>query len=377
MIRNRHFFLVWLLVLGACRICTGQELHCDLCGQVLHSKYFILEDRAEGGKKNFCRDCSDLDERCFACGLPVKRSMKRLADGRWLCDRDAAAAVDEVAAKSICEGVRNDLDRLFSRFMTMPSDDVSLSMVDRIHLESLFKSPGYEHSCVSIFGATQTQPLPGKRYIHSVSILSDLRRSRLMAVYAHELTHAWLGENVRADRRTTTSPDSVEGFCELVAYHYMESKHESFEMQVIHASEYTRGQIGVMLKAEEDYGFNAILEWMKSGEDSSLDIQKLDRVRAVVNSTPSAIRPAPSMVVTQTFVAPSPTPTSLKLKAISGPDRRRIAMINDGTFEVNEKGQVHVGANVVTLRCLEIRKDSVLIQIEGASSKKELVLGAN
>lgn len=380
--RNKPRWLVfWLMLWGMVGELVAQDLRCDLCAQPLHGRYFIIEDRAEGGKRNFCRECSELEERCFACGLPVRRSARKLPDGRWLCERDAAASVDEAAAKTVCDGVRNDLDRLYSRFLTLPSENVVLSMVDKIHLESLFKSPGYERSCVSIFGATQSQPLPGKHFIHSISILSDLKKSRLMAVAAHEFTHAWMGENVRPERKASLSPDTVEGFCELVAYRLLETKHEEFEIQVIKSSEYTRGQFAVLLEAESLYGFNAVLEWIKNGEDAALDSGNLDRLRAVVNSTPASPRaiaaPAAYQVQAQAQVTPPTIPSTLKLKAISGPAQRRLAIINDATFEVMEKGKVHVGGTSVLIQCLEIRKDSVLIQIEGARTRKELVLGAD
>src|SRR5581483_6501101 len=166
------------------------------------------------------------------------------------------------------------------RFLTLP-DKVPVVMVDKFQLQNLFKTPGYEHACVSIFGATQTHPLPGRKFVHSISILSDLKKARLMAVCAHEYTHTWLNENLGPERKAVLDSKAEEGFCELVAYKFMENKQESFEMEVIKKSDYTNGQIKVLLEAETMYGFNAVVEWMKSGEDAKLESSGLDRIRAL------------------------------------------------------------------------------------------------
>jgi hypothetical protein len=39
-----------------------------------------------------------------------------------------------------------------------------------------------------------------------------------------------------------------------------------------------------------------------------------------------------------------------------------------------EKGKVRVGKTNVTVRCLEIRGNSVVVQLEGSNEKKELFL---
>ncbi len=349
---------------------------CDVCGQVIVGKYYHMEDRAAGGNKNVCRDCADLDERCFACGLPVKKDYKTLADGRYLCARDAAEAIGSTEeAERICEMVHDDLNRMLWRFLTLP-DKVPVVMVDKFQLQNLFKTPGYEHACVSIFGATQTHPLPGRKFVHSISILSDLKKARLMAVCAHEYTHTWLNENLAPERKAVLDSKAEEGFCELVAYKYMENKQESFEMEVIKKSDYTKGQIKVMLEAETMYGFNAVVEWMKSGEDAKLESGGLDRIRALKTGwSARAVASVGLPAVAVAVAAPlPPAPDKLMLKGISGTGPRRLAIINDHTFEVMERGRVRVGQTNALIRCLEIRPTSVIVQAEGAKEKQELFL---
>ena len=78
--------------------------------------------------------------------------------------------------------------------------------------------------------------------------MSGLGRGRLAAICAHEYTHTWLHENVPSDR--ALDRDTVEGFCELVAYKLMTQRHEEGEKKVILANAYTRGQVNAFVQAE-------------------------------------------------------------------------------------------------------------------------------
>lgn len=56
----------------------------------------------------------------------------------------------------------------------------------------------------------------------------------------------------------------------------------------------------------------------------------------------------------------------LRLNGISGTAERRLAIINNHTFEVNEEGVVSNSSGApVRIRCLDIKADSVLVQIGG------------
>ncbi len=364
-----------VFICGLAAAARGGDLKCDICGQVIKSKYTIMTDYATDGKVNVCKECTDLDEHCFACGLPVKSGYRTLPDGRLLCARDAKEAVDsDDETKRICESVRDDLNRMLSRFITIPETNVMISVVDRFTLVNLFRSPGYEKSCVTIFGATQTHPMPGGAFIHSISLLSNLKPSRLMAVCAHEYTHTWIGQNVKAARKASLDGDTIEAFCELVAYKYMESRGETVEMKIIKTSSYTKGQIAVMLEADRRFGFNEVAEWMKAGEDSRLDAARLDRIRVTQASPASPAATACADIFNVLVIAPTPVPDELELKGISGAGARRFALINNATLQPMERSLVRVGKTNVSVRCLEIRNESVLIQVNGSNEKKELFL---
>ncbi len=72
---------------------------------------------------------------------------------------------------------------------------------------------------------------------------------------------------------------------------------------------------------------------------------------------------APSGV--QTNLQPTAHYVELRLNGVSGPLARRLAIINNQTFEVNEEGEVPTNSGRARIRCLEIKDDSVLVQVGG------------
>jgi len=371
---NARRIFACLLVCGLTVLARAEYLKCDICGAVITVRYYTMVDRITGITNLVCRDCEALPDRCFTCGLPVKPDAKALPDGRMLCARDAKEAVDsDEEAKHICEEVRIDLNRQLSRFLTFPDTNVMVSIVDRFYLENLFKAPGHEEACVTVYGATHTHHMPNGRFIHSVSVLSYLKPARLMAVCAHEYTHTWIGQNVSAARQTALDRDTLEAFCELVAYKYMENLNETSEMQVIRENSYTKGQILTLIEADSRYGFDSIVEWMKNGEDFKLDWAGLDRVRTLQGDPEKTETPFAALFYVP-VTAPTPVPDTLVLKGISGPALHRYVIINDATFRPLEKARVRVARTNVTVRCLEIRDKSVLIQVNDSNEKQELFL---
>ena len=61
-------------------------------------------------------------------------------------------------------------------------------------------------------------------------------------------------------------------------------------------------------------------------------------------------------------------PVSLALKGISGTELKRYALINDKTFEAGEEREI----NRVRVRCIQIREDSVTVEVNGARQELRL-----
>jgi hypothetical protein len=64
----------------------------------------------------------------------------------------------------------------------------------------------------------------------------------------------------------------------------------------------------------------------------------------------------------------------LQLKGILGNSSRRLALINNHTFEVGEQSEVKTLEGKLNVRCWEIRNHSVVVSFVGESQRKELFL---
>jgi hypothetical protein len=344
---------------------------CDICGKPITGEVYIATDQVTGERKLVCSDCIKLP-RCYICGLPIKKGEElELPDGRYLCARDAKTVVlktDE--AEQICAGVKDDLDRLFSRFTSFP-DNVDVTAIDHIDAYTIFQSESPE-----LLGCTQ--PLIGddgkKRY--KISLMTGLPLSELKETCAHEYSHTWVGENVPAERHRQIARDAEEGFCEMVGYLYMDSQNDEAEKKRVMANLYTRGQVALFVEAEQRYGFDQVLDWMKYGTTSKLEPGHLEELRDVKMPAPESISVHP---VTYNNIKntspPAPTPDAIKLQGILWGNIPS-AIINGHSFFANDQGKIKVGTTSVTIRCLAIQKNSVRIQNVDSGQEQQLQMPA-
>jgi hypothetical protein len=371
----RLYFRIWLTLLAV--ICASQlpaapvSNKCAICGNDIGEVTYIVVDKVTEEKKHICLECSKLPHDCFICGLPVKRDFTELPDGRVLCERDVKSAVlDDDEARKICDDVKEALDRLLVRFVTFPGTNVETSVVDRVNLQALFKVPGSDYECPNILGYTQSRT-NYNRIVQQISLMSGLPRAELKSVCAHELSHAWVFENVPGARKKTLSRDAHEAFCELVAYKLMSSEEDEEQKAHIRRNRYTRGQIDLFIDADERYGFNDIVDWMKYGVDSALHGDDLNRVRNVEIPATKPRKPTSSPVYAR---APAQPSNSLVLKGITWNQNRPLAVINDRTFAPKEMGGIRFGQTNAVIRCLSISQTGVRIQFVASGEERELKL---
>ena len=137
---------------------------CAICGKPIYGESYLITDQVTGQDVMVCSNCVKLP-RCFICGLPVNDSGIALPDGRHLCARDAKTAVLDVHdARQIAAGVHADLDRLFARFTTFPTN-VDVAVLDRIDVDRMFQPGGYDFESPNLLGCIQAKTnTSGKRY---------------------------------------------------------------------------------------------------------------------------------------------------------------------------------------------------------------------
>ena len=338
-------------------------LRCVSCQQLIQGKYLRFSEPSSPDPQPVCAACGQLETVCYLCRVPVKTPALKLPDGRWLCARDArTAVVAQSEAERIFEEAKRELMRLFRGMGEAPDRTIDVSLVDQPFLEEKYTKQRSAHDKSFLQGLTRTQSGPGKALHHSIYLLSGMPRARLMAVSAHEYTHAWMHENIPADRKFEA--DTVEGFCELVAYKLMMERGEEAEKRVILANAYTRGQIDAFVKAEDSLQFHRVVTWIKTGLDEKIEQSDTGRLLAIREKV------VPELLWLRQ--ATSPVPDTLTLKAITGNARRRFALINNCTLEVDEEARVRVGTSNVTVRCLEISDRSVTVQVRGQLERATL-----
>ena len=357
---------------------TARGDFCAVCGQPIQGNIYTMTDELTGKTVEVCSNCAFNLPRCYLCGLPIKPGDEiKLPDGRFLCARDGATAVvDSRQAQQVCAEVKDDLDRVFSRFTSFP-DNVDVTIIDRIDVDSMFGVSGHDFESPDLLGCIEPQTTDGvKRY--KMSLMIGLPLSELKETCAHEYSHAWVGENVSPARHARISRDSEEGFCEMMGYLLMDAQGEEAEKKRVLKNLYTRGQVQLFIAAEQQYGFDEVLDWMRYGVTSRLEEGHLDEVRDV-RMTPATkpMSDAPAIPVAAVRrESPSPDSSVLKLQGIMW-GNAPMAIINGRSFFASDVNQVKLGGTNITIRCEVIEPTRVRVQNLASGQSQELVLPAN
>jgi len=355
---------------------TARGDNCAFCGKPIYgSTIFLVTDKVTGEKKEACADCVKLPT-CYICGQPVKGGTQ-LPDGRWLCPRDARTVVlkeDDVI--QITGQVKDDLDRLFARFTTFPAN-VDVKVIDRIDVNSMFDTEGNAFESPDLLGCIRPDTEGGqKRY--KMSVLTGMPLAQVKETCAHEYSHAWVGENVSKERHARLARDAEEGFCEMVGYLLVDSQNEELEKKRVLQNHYTRGQVELFIEAEQRFGFDEVLDWMKYGVASKLEAGHVDEIRDVRMPSTKSVASSPAVFhgLNKAGPIPAPAPATIKLEGILW-GNRPTAIINGHSFQANDLQKVQLGNTNVMIRCLEIRQKSVRIQNLGSGKEQELLLSSN
>ena len=373
---------LWLILSLACfnfgtSLAAQADNVCAICGKPIYGgTVYLVTDKVTGETKMVCSDCALLP-RCTVCGMPIKEGGVELPDGRWLCARDAKTVVlkaDDV--EQIGGQVKDDLDRLFARFTSFPAN-VDISVIDRVDVNSMFFSEGNAFESPDLLGCIRPVTVDDHtRY--KMSILIGMPLAQVKETCAHEYSHAWVGENVPKERHARLARDAEEGFCEMVGYLLMDSQNEDVEKKRVLENHYTRGQVALFIEAEQRFGFDEVLDWMKYGVDSKLEAGHIDAIRdvKVTLANPVASSVAVYNIATKTAPQPASAPTTLKLNGIMW-GNPPVAIINGHSFFANDLAKVRLGTTNITIRCLEIKQKSVRIQNLGSGMEQELSLPSN
>lgn len=304
------------------------------------------------------------------CTLPIKTGLTRLEDGRTYCARDAAESVlDDAEARRVCQAAYDELNRLLIRHLELPWTNVDFAIVGWSEMRQMLQTPGLDRICPMTLGYTRSLQTRNGGWRHTVRVLGGRRPAELQAVLTHELAHAWLHENLPPHR--VLERHTVEGFCELLAHQFMQHLGAERELKYIEKNVYSRGQAGLFIATEREYGLHTVLQWMRHGMDPALTGEDLDRIRRIREPLP---HPSTNLFLPPVSLAPPAVPDELTLTGVSGTGKRRLALINDRTFGAGETARVRVGTTNITVTCIEIGETSVRIRVEGEAGDRALHL---
>lgn len=363
------------LILLLCPIAvTAVSTHCDVCRGSFGEQMFAFTDRVDQTKKWVCEPCADLTTTCYVCGLPVWKGFETLSDGRMVCARDRVGlVVDEEEARRVCADVDATLLALLGRFTEFPGTNVYLRLADRVDVRTLVGVAGHDFTCPNLLGYTLSLQKPGYLH-HDIRLLTGMQKGIVQATYAHELAHAWVNENLPRSRSLSIHPDALEGFCELIGFLVAQAYRDDDATQHVLNNGYTRGQVLVFIEAERQYGFMDVLDWVRYGNTSYLDSERLQDVRDVTMPGADARTPLAEVLFIPPAPASLPEVTSLELTSVSMGPRVALATINGKAFEVNEARKLPFGASNIIVRCMTIESASVLIERSDTKAQERLEL---
>lgn len=361
--RGIAFVAAWLFC--ACVAQAAVATHCAVCRQQITQRVYLFSSPYLADKQAVCATCAELETTCSVCTLPIRGRHIKLADGRRLCEKDGRECVlTDDALQEIFSNVKRDIFKMLAGQGTLPDRNVTVQLAGREDLDRLTRTQRFPHDKNLTMGVTQSRRR-GDEFEHRIFVLNGLRKSRVAAICAHEYTHTWLFQNIPNGRRLDS--DTVEGFCELIAYKLTSDRNDAVEKKVILENSYTSGQIQNLVKAEDRYRFYEIVKWIKTGVDQRID--QADTGRVLVRKEDERAVP-----VTWQPVKPTAVPDTLVLRGISGTPQRRFALVNDTTLAKGEQAKVRVANTNAVVRCIEITDASVILNVNGSIEPTELLL---
>jgi hypothetical protein len=360
---HHGLFLGCSLLLAAAG--PAQAEQCATCGDKYAETFIWLTNAALPTPQPVCVPCSQLPTRCSICRLPVKKDFLKLEDGRLLCPLHARTAVltlDE--AQEVFRDAKRELMRLLRGCGTTPDRNITVVLVAGLpELEKLAAAGLSEKARAGLGGFIQSSGTNGDLQ-HIVYLLSGQPRARLMAVGAHEYAHAWINENVPADRQLDST--NAEAFCELIAFKVMSDLREETEKNVILDNPDMGVALAAFVRAEERYGLYRITQWVQAGLQPRLDPNHLADILALKQEA--------TRMPAWTPATRTPVPDTLRLKGISGRAGHWLALVNNQTLVAGETGRVRVGSTNVQVRCISVTEKSAVIELPDSGERQELTL---
>jgi hypothetical protein len=350
------FAAIWVISAGETNFYYNpaeSNYHCVVCGkgpltgQIWRYKWGMV-----------CDDCEKIKDRCSICGLPVKDGDGHIktSDGRFICQFDKTNCILTLEqAQDLFQKTSDEVVDLYGQQFALKSTDVTVKLFDVDYWSERGGRNG-----LHAFGFASTRKTSDGKYTHEVVMLSGRTKEEMTSVAAHEYTHLWINENCPDGH--VIDGDTVEAICELTAYKLMQKKNWPEMEKRILVNPYTNGKIKTLVAVDHDGGTDYVLNWVKNSKDATFDDG------ANLSPIPS---PTPEP---QISYAPRVLPEGLKFSGIMQLGKRQ-AVINGEAFAVGDQKTIKLRDRSVTIRCKEIRDDSVVVMLNGSTDPLTLARG--
>jgi hypothetical protein len=332
---------------------SAAPLVCVVCTKPLVGKYFIHNQT-----NHICIECEKLPTRCAVCGVPVKDVGLKTTDGRRFCRVDAPNVVvaQEEAGKLFAQA-RSDLTSLSDGALDLRNPDVAMQLVDVDYWNS--KAGGDGTNTMHRLGFSISRPIGGG-FAHNVILMSGQLRNTTLSTCAHELTHLWLNENLKPDRKL--DPDTREALCELIAFKLAARRADTNELTRIKQNTYTKGVILNAIEFDSRVGLPGVITWVRTGTESALPGAIGNSVTNEAPSAPIELRP------------PAPPATKLELRSLIRTATRTVAVINGERFVTGAELSMLIDGKRRLVRLESASESSVVVTVDGI--RQSLDLGA-
>ena len=342
-----------MLVGAICAVETNY--FCIICGKGPLTGHFWMSKRGP-----ICDDCYQLKDHCSICGLPVKDDDGHIKtpDGRFICKFDKTNVILTLEqAQDLFDQTRDDVVDLYGRQFALKYTDVAVKLFD---VDYWSENGG--RNGLHAFGFASTRKTADGACTHEVVMLSGRTREEMTSVAAHEYTHLWINENRPASH--VIDSDTVEAICELTAYKLMEAKKLPDMQKHILENPYTNGKIKTLVAVEHDGGTDYVLNWVKNSTAEMFDEDG--------NLAPV---PTPAAASIPFNAAPPPLPEKIKFNGFMTIGKDREAVINGKSFMIGDQKHIKLKNRTVTVRCVDIHADDVVVQINDSPERVTLKAG--
>jgi len=234
---------------------------CNICNTIIEGEYFTCNNN------KYCKKCYELYSHCSDCGVPAGPSGVNLRDGRTLCSNCYAVAIfDRKKVNNIFEEVRETLKKNHKITVKFPIKEIN--PVDKTRLNELLLNKSLEYvPDDGVAGLHYYEKINGRLKVSEIYILNGLTPRKILAVIAHEYSHAWQAENCpdRQDNRVR------EGFAEWVSFKILKTKGYNEEAEnMLKTTDPVYGEgLKKYIDLEKKYGELGVFNYAKGGDPAS------------------------------------------------------------------------------------------------------------